>query len=208
MNPNITNFKQLWTFTGWTLNSFKPRFVHRTLSNPSKKPKHWICLARNRLNQGPNPGKTQTSNPSKPRFVYQKWSMIPPPEPSKNPKLRTHKLRSTQCYYGIIDVCCGFCQNYNFWNYISLLLISGFVLDEMFQWNASKFAIFCINLYEIRQILKRFVGTFSRTKNPEIGRVTKLSENYHDIQEIHNDNQCKYHNYIPQHHKYSGIDQL
>ena len=41
--------------------------------------------------------KNQTSKPSESWFVYQNQTTNPP-EPSKNPELRTHELGSTQHY--------------------------------------------------------------------------------------------------------------
>ena len=62
-----------------------------TLSNRYKKPEFQTCSSRNRPNSGPNLEKPNFE----PRFINQSWTTNPP-DLSKNPKHRTHKLGSTQ----------------------------------------------------------------------------------------------------------------
>ena len=62
----------------------------------------------------------------------------------------------------------------------SLLIISKFVLDEMFQRNASKFAIFYKDIWKLKymkiwQILKRFAGTFCRAQTLKLWGVFSFS---------------------------------
>ena len=70
-NPNIMNFEQLrtWQVELWTHSNLgsTTKTELQTHLNPSKKPKFWTCLARNRLNLVPI-RKIQSSNPSKPRL--------------------------------------------------------------------------------------------------------------------------------------------
>ena len=87
-NPNIMNFKLLWTWqVKLRTQACPPRPNYETYTNSFKKPELRTCLAKNRPNPGPNL-ENRISNPSESRFIYQNRTTNPP-EPSKNPKTRT-----------------------------------------------------------------------------------------------------------------------
>ena len=85
---------RIWYVKLWThsIPGLSTKTDLQTLFNPSKKPELRTCLARNRPNLGPNLEKPNFK-PFRTQVHY--WTMNPP-EPSKNPQLRTHEMGLTQ----------------------------------------------------------------------------------------------------------------